>query len=301
MRLKEVKKRVFVTAFALIVGLGLAACAKDNSGNDIDDDEPKGDAVIVATFNIGYDNPSAGVGKTWKDRRQSVANLIKRHKFDVFGAQEPLFNQLQDMEGLLPDYAYFGLSRDGKANSGEFAPIFYNKETVEILESGQFWLTDAEDKSTPSVGWDARYPRTCVWLKVKHKVVNETFFVFNVHLDHIGNQAQRESTLLLMEEIPQIAQGYPYFLLGDFNYGHNSANYQLLQSATNFVDTYGIANRKINGDKGTFPGNPSYGRIDHIFVNETNPPTIRRYQIVTDSFSGILPSDHSPVMVEVIF
>lgn len=301
MKLKSVKERLFAAILILTIVLGGVACSKGNNNVEPEPNEPDGKAVIVATFNIGYDNPGAGAGKRWTDRRQAVAKLIEKHKFDVFGAQEPLFNQLEDLKGLLPDYTYFGVSRDGKADAGEFAPIFYNKETIEVLESGQFWLTDADDKSVPSVGWDARYPRTCVWLKVKHKVANETFFVFNVHLDHIGGIAQRESTNLLMEEVPRIAKGDPYFLMGDFNYGHNSANYQLLVGSPNFVDTHGIAERKINGDKGTFPGTPSYGRIDHIFVNETNPPTIRRYQIVTDSFSGILPSDHSPVLVEVVF
>lgn len=305
MRLKRVRERFLTTMLALIVGLGSTACGKDNNGGDGPDEEPAGGGVNIATFNIAYDNRNAVNERAWENRREPVAELIKNHALDVVGTQEPLFNQLQDMEELLPDYAYFGLSRDGKADAGEFAPIFYNKETIEVLESGQFWLTDAEDKSVSSIGWDARYPRTCVWLKVRHKVVDETFYVFNVHFDHIGAQARLESTRLLLEEVPQIAEGYPFFLLGDFNFDQNGANYQTLQNSSGFVDTHGIAERNINGDRGTFPNyNPNHTsnvRIDHIFVNRENTPTIRRHQIITDTFRGNLPSDHFPVMVEVVF
>src|SRR5690606_1249299 len=112
-------------------------------------------------------------------------------------------------------------SRTNQTNSGEFVPIFYHKDRIEILESDQFWLTDAADRSVPSVGWDAGSPRICTWAKVRHKIANETFYVFNVHYAHDGSLARMESTNLMMEEAPRMAQGYPYFLLGDFNYDQN--------------------------------------------------------------------------------
>jgi len=305
MRLREVKERLFVVVLMLFIVLSSLACSKGGNNVDPDPTEPDGTGVIIATFNVGYDNPSATSEKTWENRKDLVANVIKTHKFDVFGAQEPLFNQLEDIEDLLPNYTYFGRSRTGETNEGEFAPIFYNKETVEILESGQFWLTDQEDKTVPTVGWDARYPRTCVWVKVRHKTSNETFYVFNVHFDHIGAQARAESTKLIMTEVPRIAQGYPYFLLGDFNFDQNGANYHEIQGSSLFVDTYDIAERNINGQRGTFNSfnvnSTSTVRIDHIFVNQQNSPTISRHQIITDSFGGHVPSDHFPVMVEVEF
>ncbi|HLT89225.1 MAG TPA: endonuclease/exonuclease/phosphatase family protein [Sphingobacterium sp.] len=303
MRLKDVKERLLAVLLMLTITLGGVACGKGGDNIEPEPNEP-GEAVIVATFNVRYNNPNDGVN-IWSNRRDMVANVIKNHKFDIFGVQEPYFDQLNDMVERLPDYAYVGRSRTNQTNSGEFVPIFYHKDRIEILESDQFWLTDAADRSVPSVGWDAGSPRICTWAKVRHKIANETFYVFNVHYAHDGSLARMESTKLMMEEAPRMAQGYPYFLLGDFNYDQNSAPYQHLRGSDDLVDTYGIAKRNINGNRGTLnsfnPNSTSTGKIDHIFVNKQNPPTIKRHQIITDSFSGRTPSDHFPVLVEVIF
>lgn len=307
MNIKNIRKKIYAMGFALLILCIGAACSKSNEGpkSPEEPEEPSEKALIIATFNMGYDNANATGNEAWANRKDITAELISKHKFDVFGAQEPLYNQLMDMKDLVPEYAYVGVSRTGETNAGEFAPVFYNTETIEVLDSGQFWLTDVEDKSEPSVGWDARYPRTCVWIKAKSKKSNETFFVFNVHLDHIGSQARLESTRLLMDEVPRISGSSPFFLLGDFNFSQLQTNYHTIISSSQFVDTYDIAKRNINGDRGTFngynPNSTATTRIDHIFTQKANPPTIKRHQIVTDTFRGLVPSDHFPVLVEVDF
>lgn len=307
--MKLFKERFLTSILLLAIMFGNIACSdgKDNPIPDPTPNEPKNTAVI-ATFNLRYNNAADGVN-AWPNRKEMVANVIKNHKFDVFGAQEPYIDQLNDMGSLLPEYAYVGRSRTDEINRGEFVPIFYHKDRIEVLESGQFWLTHEEDKTIPSVGWDAGSPRICTWAKVKHKVLDQTFFVFNVHYAHDGSQARLESTKLMLEEAPRIAQGFTYFLLGDFNYDQNSAPYQQhLRTSDVLVDTHGIAERNINGGHGTLLSgwNPnsnttSGARIDHIFVNKQNPPIIHRHQIITDSFNGRAPSDHRPVLVEVEF
>ncbi|MGJ1265342.1 endonuclease/exonuclease/phosphatase family protein [Sphingobacterium spiritivorum] len=297
-------KKYLMIIFLISSAIGNMGCSSGADDTPVPE-EPKAKSVVIATYNIGYDNATAPANQLWGNRRPLAVNLITKHKFDIFGAQEPLYNQLQDLTTSLPAYKYLGLSRDGSSNSGEFAPIFYNSETIEILESGQFWLTDQVDKSKPSVGWDARYPRTCVWAKASHKESKAVFYVFNIHLDHVGFQARTESVKLLLSEIPRIANGTPYFLLGDFNFDQNSANYQTLQSDPNFVDTYGITKRGINSQRGTFngynPNSTSNVRIDHIFTDKKKSPNILRHQIITDSSSGSTASDHFPVLVEVTF
>lgn len=301
MRLREVKETLLAGILMIALAFGSVSCSSDNNG--VEPPQQNDEVVKVATFNVRYNNQN-DAGNLWIDRRHLVAEILRIYQFDIFGAQEPYIDQLTDMVQLSPDYAYVGRSRTGQENSGEFAPIFYHKDRIEILESGQFWLTD-DDRTQPNVGWDAAQPRTCVWAKVRHKVANETFYVFNVHLDHVGVRARTESTRLLMEEVPAMAEGFPYFLVGDFNFDQNSANFQLLKASTALVDTYDIAQQKINANRGTLnnfnPNSGSTARIDHIFVNRQHTPTILRHQIITNSFQGKLPSDHFPVMVEVTF
>ncbi|RYE33427.1 MAG: endonuclease, partial [Sphingobacteriaceae bacterium] len=55
----------------------------------------------VATFNIRYANPG-DTGNLWADRAPVVSNLIRFHDFDVFGIQEGLKNQIDDISAALP-------------------------------------------------------------------------------------------------------------------------------------------------------------------------------------------------------
>ena len=61
----------------------------------------------VMSYNIRYDN-SGDKDNQWKFRRDFAADLVKFHEADVFGAQEVLNNQLNDLLDRLPEYAYVG-------------------------------------------------------------------------------------------------------------------------------------------------------------------------------------------------
>ncbi len=307
MKLDVMKEKFLTGLFALMVVFGSIACSSgDDSPTPVEEDNTP---IRIATYNVRYNSSTDG-DNAWIYRRDRVAEIIRIHNFDIFGAQEPYYEQLSDITRLSPNYAYVGLSRTGQAESGEFAPIFYHKDRIEILESGQFWLTE-KDRTQPNTGWDAAQPRICVWAKVRHKIADKTFYVFNTHFDHIGTQAREESAKLLLELVPEMAGNLPFFLIGDFNFDQTHGNYSLLKNSTALSDTYDIAREKINANRGTLnsfnPNNTSTGRIDHIFVNRKNTPTILKHQIITDSYYDSrtemqrVASDHFPVMVDVKF
>src|SRR5687768_9251079 len=62
----------------------------------------------VATFNVRYDN-KRDTGNLWVDRAPVVSALIRFHDFDIFGTQEALKNQLDDISQALPEYTRYGL------------------------------------------------------------------------------------------------------------------------------------------------------------------------------------------------
>lgn len=76
---------------------------------------------------------------------------------------------------LLDRYAYIGVGRDDGKEQGEYAAIFYNKERIELLENGDFWL--AEQTDSPQKGWDAACIRICTWGKLISS------FFSNVHIE----------------------------------------------------------------------------------------------------------------------
>jgi len=55
--------------------------------------------------------------------------------------QEALKNQIDDLEILLPEYAWLGIGRDDGKMRGEYSAIFYRRDRLEPLETSTFWLS----------------------------------------------------------------------------------------------------------------------------------------------------------------
>jgi endonuclease/exonuclease/phosphatase family metal-dependent hydrolase len=254
-------------------------------------------SIIVGTFNIRYDNPRDS-GNLWVDRKTYVASLIRFHDFDVFGTQEGLKHQLDDIQQQLPQYERYGIGRDDGQTKGEHSAIFYKKEKFTLLKSGDFWLSETPDK--PGFGWDARINRICSWVQLKDQLTGKTFYCFNVHYDHQGMVARRESSKLLLSKIRSISGNDPVILTGDFNGDHRSEWYQSIAHSGVLKDSF----REVKYpyvNNGSFQ---NFGRnfntadiIDHIFISAHF--LVKRWGVLTDSYSGKFPSDHFPILTEI--
>src|SRR5690606_40996944 len=99
----------------------------------------------------------AARGDGWKQRYPIIADLIRFHEFDIFGTQEGLYHQLEDLKSSLPNYNYTGVGRDDGKQAGEYSAIFYNTEKFDLLDHGDFWLSTQTDY--PNKGWDAEIGR----------------------------------------------------------------------------------------------------------------------------------------------
>ncbi|MET0465490.1 MAG: endonuclease/exonuclease/phosphatase family protein [Chitinophagaceae bacterium] len=261
----------------------------------------KGNAqeIIAGSFNIRYDNPRDS-GNLWKDRAPIAAAMIRFHDFDIVGTQEGLHHQLQDLQTNVPDFAYYGVGRDDGKTKGEHSAIFYRRSMFSVLDSGSFWLSATPEK--PGPGWDARLNRICSWLKLKMKKGGKVLYAFNVHYDHEGVEARKESSQLMLQKIRQIAGKNPVVFTGDFNGGHQSEWYLLLRNSGFIKDAYQLAMERYvnNGTFNSFrTNNPSTEIIDHIFV--TDQFNVKKYGVLTDTYHGKFPSDHFPVMVKLVF
>lgn len=252
----------------------------------------------VATFNLRYDNKGDS-GNLWVNRAPVVASLIRFHRFDIFGTQEGLQNQLEDISAALPEYSRYGIGRDDGKEKGEHSAIFYNKEKFRLLNKGDFWLSETPDK--PGPGWDARLNRICSWVQLEDVASKKKFYFFNVHYDHQGIRARQESSKLILQKIRDLAGKEPVIFTGDFNGGHESEWYKTIATSGSMKDVYReVAHPYANG--GSFNGfGASVNRseiIDHIFVSSHFK--VRRYGILTDTYRGKYPSDHFPVIADVV-
>jgi len=251
----------------------------------------------VASYNIRYKN-NGDTGNLWDDRKQALTDLVRFHEFDIFGTQEGLLEQLQDIQKQLPGFRYIGVGRDDGAQKGEHAAIFYRTARFALLQHGTFWLSPTDTES-PNRGWDAALPRICTWAVFRDRENEKEFIFMNTHFDHMGVQARRESAKLILEKAMEFAKGFPIILTGDFNVDEKNEAYFTLSKSGVVEDARDRAvlvyepNSSFNGwGKSIRPK----GRIDHIFITKVFRPL--KYGVLTDTYRGKFPSDHFPVMAK---
>lgn len=257
----------------------------------------KAQTFNVATFNVRYDN-RADSGNLWVARAPVVANLIRYHDFDVFGVQEALKNQLNDISAALPDYARYGKGRDDGLEGGEHSSIYYKKNMFKLLKSGDFWLSVTPD--VPGKGWDATCcNRIASWVQLQHIKSKKKFYMFNVHFDHQGVVARKESGKLMVQKIKEIAGTEPVLLTGDFNGNRESEWYKTVANSVIVRDSYKDVKYPYenNSSSNGFRVPRGMGVIDHIFVSKHF--TASKWGILTDTYFGKFPSDHFPVAATV--
>lgn len=207
------------------------------------------------------------------------------------------------MKGL-DSYGYIGVGRDDGKEKGEYAAIFYKKNQLSLLDSGNFWLSPTPERA--SLGWDAACIRICTWGKFQDKVSGKQFYFFNTHMDHVGTVARRESARLILKRINQLSKGLPTILTGDFNVDQTDEIYQIFSNSWVLRDCYTNALQRMT-PTGTWndfmQDSRSKSRIDHIFVSSDFK--VPHYAIFTNSYwlgkSRRNISDHYPVMVKLIF
>ena len=193
---------------------------------------------------------------------------------------------MDDIINALPQYNRYGAGRDDGKDKGEHSAIFYKKNDFNLLNKGDFWLSETPDK--PGLGWDATCcNRICSWVYLQHKKSKKKFYVFNAHYDHQGVQARKESSKLILQKIIEIAGKEPVIFTGDLNGSHSSDWYEAIANSNILTDTYKhvkypyASNASHNGFGKT---RDSTDIIDHIFI--TRHFTTSRWGVLTDTYHG---------------
>jgi len=267
--------------FALIIAASLQLSAQD---------------MLVGSYNIRYKAWNDSVqGEIWQKRCQVICDQVNFMAPEIFGTQEVLYVQLQDMKEALDGYDYIGVGRDDGQHGGEHEAIFYKKDKLQLLDHGDFWLSETPEK--PGLGWDAVCIRICTWGKFavkdlgqRHGLFNrkkstKVFYFFNLHMDHVGVVARREAAKLVVQRIREMADGYPVILTGDFNVDQNDEIYTIFTNSGLLKDSYDAARIRFaeNGTFNAFKTNYfTTSRIDHVFVSPAT--TVEAYGVFTNSY-----------------
>ena len=247
-----------------------------------------------ATWNLRWQSEGDKEnGNGWDKRVKPISDVINFYDFDIVNTQENSEAHVRDLMPYLPNYEII------QVDTLEHNAILLKKGKFEVLEKGRFYLSKTPKKR--SKGWDSKHTRSCTWVKLKYQ--ETIFFVFNVHFDYHGKNAQFESAKLMSKQIVSIAGNNHFIFAGDLNFVENSPAYQelfhciKLSNAKEKASFVYIPNNSYNYFN---PQKYSKWQFDHIFTDKN--AVILKYGILNEQYyDGEVyryPSDHQPVMIK---
>lgn len=247
----------------------------------------------AASFNLLNKNaPHAYFFSSWRARGPAIAKWILKERIDVLGTQEGTPAMIESLQARLQNYQAVGRPRSDSRLFGETSSILFNKLRFELLQSGDFWLSETPE-IPGSKGWDAANVRICTWVELRDRTTGASWFVFNAHYDHIGSKARRESSRLVLRKIREIAGSQQHLLLGDLNASIEDEALRILKAQLKETRESSVTPPK--GPENTY----ILGRrLDYILTSpevitcsmEVKQPMTRRKRRL---------SDHRPVVVDV--
>lgn len=254
---------------------------------------PTVEKLRYASWNLRWeDKKDIANGDAWEKRVQPIADIIRYNDFDIVGTQENSADHAADLMARLPNYDIVQI------DSLEDNPILIKRGMFSLLDSGRFYFSQTPEVRSKS--WDSRRIRFCTWVKLGRD--KDTLFVFNVHFDYRGKDAQAESAKLMNKKILSIAGNAPFIFAGDLNFVDTSDSYKIIGSCIPMNDAKKVADFAYtpNGSFDYFdPQKFSKWQFDHIF---TSPQVkVHRYGILNESYYDgekfRYPSDHLPVAI----
>ena len=258
-------------------------------------DEPA--TVRVLTFNLRYINSSDSGAKAWTERRDAVAELIKKDAADFIGTQEAFREMLDDVKSRVAGYGEIGVGREDGKTKGEYSAILFREAAWSVEASGTFWLSDTPEVVASST-WGNKVTRICTWGRFKHKTSGRELFFYNAHFDHQSQPAREKSAALILQRISDRGSKSPFIFTGDLNATpDNPAITTLQKGPLALTDAWLSLHKEVPatamGTFNDFTGKQDGPHIDYIFAPAEITPV--ESAILRDAKNGNCPSDHFPV------
>ncbi len=276
--------------------LALFSCAEEETVRDTELNEVTLKDLKVSSFNIRFANPSDGINR-WENRRDDMLSFLQIEDLDIIGMQEVLHSQILFFDDNLSNYTKIGVGRDDGEKAGEYAPLYIKNERFEILDRGNFWLSETPE--IPSRGWDAVLNRICTFAHLLDIETAQELFIFNTHYDHVGSTARIQSSSLILDSIQsKLNEGIRVIMTGDLNVEPGNTAYNTLSDV---LDDSFYSNVRF-GPSGTYNGfnvGANHNRrIDYILFKGFKSNT---YKTISTVIDGRYLSDHFPLISEMAY
>lgn len=251
-------------------------------------DEP----IRVMSANLRCINPLDTGKKSWFYRADLIIKNIENNKPSIIGFQEATKWQYAYLKDCLMDFDSVITYRD-ESTFSEGCPIFYRTDMYDLVDKGSFWLSETPE--VMSKDWNSKCYRICSYVILKEKSTEKEFVVFNTHLDHVSDEARINGIGVVLDKISQFGS-LPSMIMGDFNAEEGSVTYENVTK--DFLDArYQVDNAVDSCTYQNFGKELDRNRIDYFMISKTGI-NVKSYKVVTDTFDGVYPSDHFPLLAE---
>jgi endonuclease/exonuclease/phosphatase family metal-dependent hydrolase len=292
----------FSKSIILLVVLGVIFHPKFLKAQDSENSDTIRYALTLMSYNLKFASPT--FEPSWDIRKEWQVEMIKKYSPDIIGTQEGLKGQIDFLQDELPDYVVVGEGRKG-GDADEHMAVFFKRDKFRLREMGSFQLSSTPEiiGSGPEIN-----PRMVTWIRLA--VINrdsnlypqdyrgnwantKEFYVFNTHLFNGKKDtlARRNAARLILDRVKKLdrfgewTKDRPVFLMGDFNCLPGSPPYNILVKRKD-SNKHDLFEDSIEGGLG----------IDWI-LHKGNTKVLH-YEKVDFNVTGVYPSDHKPVFVE---
>lgn len=245
-------------------------------------------------------------------RTKSVSEMLTSYHPDVLGLQEcSPKSRSTNIVAVLGRYGYKEVSAKAtNSNGNNYTPIFYNPDTVKVIECGYDYYTGTfNDGGSKSLTWAVFE----VIATGKRFAVCSTHFFYQSEagegrVENAKTIAARCKAIYDQYKIPVIMGGDLNTKLGTapFNYLKDNGLIDIRANSTEWSKikghhSYPEFSEKLGYYDVYYTPNSSYGdSIDHAFCYGNETVTFDRYHVVTEPFA-LMSSDHCPIIVDFTF
>lgn len=245
--------------------------------------------ITVLSFNVRTSLANKKDGdNNWVNRREAAIRMLRDQNPDIFGIQEGQYDQVSYLAANLPEYEYVGVGRDDGNDKGERCCIFYKKSRLELVDHGDFWLSETPDVVSKS--WDAGYHRICTWTRVRDLRTGKEFCLFNTHID-LKPIAKIEGMKVFAERAKAISGNTPSILTADWNMMLGHEGFKVLEGEYKDLRT---SLKKVDENITYNAFGKREGRIIDMFWYKGLKPV--SYKVVNDGYGVPYVSDHYPIL-----
>lgn len=252
----------------------------------------------IVTFNMRCPWDTDGIN-SFMHRAGLIYDKINKEKPDIIGFQECTPKNMEVMEKLLPEYTFHGTYRtENYWGEGIFTAV--RKELFRVVACEIFWISPTPYVPGSRFPGQSDCPRICNVTEIRRREDNKMIRLFNIHLDHIGEEARVLGMELVLGKMAEYSARLPMttVILGDFNSEPQSLPVKICSAhnAPALIDVTAELERTNHDFGKRLATSPS--KIDYIFASPDLAGTHAKTEAWEDEHHGIYLSDHYPVCAE---